>query len=78
MYTPLSIGQYVLGFGPVSLSLLPLSRLTMERFVSWFQSHNGHIDTEAIGFHTFPDLEGGRGTVALRDIPVRERFCSFF
>ncbi|KAJ3564428.1 hypothetical protein NP233_g8304 [Leucocoprinus birnbaumii] len=41
----------------------------MEGFVDWFQSHGAHLDTSAVGIFTFPLSEGGRGAVALKDIP---------
>ena len=42
--------------------------LDLERFVAWFQNHNGQLDATAMGFADFPVY--GRGAVALRDIPV--------
>ncbi|KAG6920153.1 hypothetical protein DXG01_004919 [Tephrocybe rancida] len=37
--------------------------------LSWFQKNSGKIDTESVGFTTFSDSEGGRGVIALKDIP---------
>lgn len=42
----------------------------MEAFVQWFQSHGGYLDTSAMGISEFPPAEGGRGAVALKEIPV--------
>lgn len=42
----------------------------LDAFVSWFEQNDGILDKEHIGFTTFPVSEGGRGAVALRDIPV--------
>ena len=39
-------------------------------FFSWFQSHGGYIDTSAFDIVTLPPSEGGRGAVALKNIPV--------
>ncbi|THU96739.1 SET domain-containing protein [Dendrothele bispora CBS 962.96] len=41
----------------------------LDSFVSWFQRNNGFIDTQIMGFCTFAPSEGGRGAVALKDIP---------
>ncbi|KAJ3507304.1 hypothetical protein NLJ89_g6379 [Agrocybe chaxingu] len=38
-------------------------------FFAWFQSHDGFIDTDAMDVIQFPPSEGGRGAVALKDIP---------
>lgn len=42
----------------------------MHIFFTWFKSHNGQIDTSSIDIIQFPASEGGRGAVALKDIPV--------
>ena len=42
----------------------------METFYTWFKSHNGQLDTSSMGVIQFPASEGGRGAVALEDIPV--------
>ncbi|KAF8967820.1 hypothetical protein BDZ97DRAFT_1801404, partial [Flammula alnicola] len=41
----------------------------IQSFFSWFQSHNGYIDTASMDVIQLPLSEGGRGAVALRDIP---------
>ncbi|KAJ3889653.1 hypothetical protein GG344DRAFT_51192 [Lentinula edodes] len=40
----------------------------LEEFLSWFQSNDGKIDLDAIGFKYFAPTEGGRGAVALKNI----------
>jgi hypothetical protein len=42
----------------------------MQIFYTWFKSHNGHLDTSSMDVIQFPASEGGRGAVALKDIPV--------
>ena len=42
----------------------------MQVFFSWFKSHNGQMDTSSMDIMQFPPSEGGRGAVALKDIPV--------
>jgi len=44
--------------------------MEMQAFFTWFQSHNGYLDTSSIDVVEFPPSEGGRGAVALKDIPV--------
>lgn len=44
--------------------------MSIQPFFAWFQQHHGFIDTEAMDVIQFPDSEGGRGAVALKDIPV--------
>lgn len=39
-------------------------------FLLWFQSEGGYVDLTAIDIVNFPPSEGGRGAIALRDIPV--------
>src|SRR6266545_1638299 len=51
-----------------SLITMPLPGIP--EFFSWFQSHGGYIDTSAFDIVTFPPSEGGRGAIALKDIPV--------
>ncbi|KAK0476718.1 SET-domain protein [Armillaria novae-zelandiae] len=46
-----------------------MSTPNLDAFISWFEHNNGYIDTQHVGFHTFPSSEGGRGSVALQDIP---------
>ncbi|KAK0455504.1 SET-domain protein [Desarmillaria tabescens] len=41
----------------------------LDAFILWFEHNNGYIDTQRMGFHVFPPSEGGRGAVALHDIP---------
>ncbi|KAH9485074.1 Ribosomal lysine N-methyltransferase 4 [Psilocybe cubensis] len=41
----------------------------MQAFFSWFQSNDGYIDTAAMDVMDFPASEGGRGAIALVDIP---------
>ncbi|KAF8160689.1 hypothetical protein B0H34DRAFT_697698 [Crassisporium funariophilum] len=43
--------------------------IDIEPFLSWFQSHHGQVDTSSLGIRQFPASEGGRGAVALKDIP---------
>ncbi|EAU91065.1 hypothetical protein CC1G_03233 [Coprinopsis cinerea okayama7 len=40
-----------------------------EAFIQWFLNHNGTMDREAMGIADFPAAEGGRGAVALKDLP---------
>lgn len=42
----------------------------MDPFLLWFTSNQGHLDDGAVGLRDFPESEGGRGAVALTDIPV--------
>ncbi|KAK0242096.1 SET-domain protein [Armillaria nabsnona] len=46
-----------------------MSTPNLDAFISWFEHNNGYIDTQHVGFHVFPSSEGGRGAVALQDIP---------
>ncbi|GLB37803.1 putative set domain-containing protein [Lyophyllum shimeji] len=46
-----------------------MSTTTLRPFLTWFQDNGGTIDQDSLGFTTFPDREGGRGAVALKDIP---------
>lgn len=39
-------------------------------FLEWFQANGGSLDVSSVGINTFPLSEGGRGAVALKDIPV--------
>ncbi|KAF9452763.1 SET domain-containing protein [Macrolepiota fuliginosa MF-IS2] len=41
----------------------------MEVFVQWFQSYGAYLDISAMGIFEFPPSEGGRGAIALKDIP---------
>jgi hypothetical protein len=42
----------------------------MQSFYTWFKSYNGQLDTSLMDVIQFPSSEGGRGAVALKDIPV--------
>ncbi|KAI3604827.1 set domain protein, partial [Moniliophthora roreri] len=46
-----------------------MSALELSGFLDWFTRCNGSFDKESIGFTDFPPSEGGRGAVALKDIP---------
>ncbi|TFK44282.1 hypothetical protein BDQ12DRAFT_708264 [Crucibulum laeve] len=46
-----------------------MSTEDLKAFLAWFQSHNGTIDTESMDIVTFPAPEGGRGAIAIKDIP---------
>ncbi|KIY70636.1 SET domain-containing protein [Cylindrobasidium torrendii FP15055 ss-10] len=41
----------------------------LDDFTAWFEQNNGFIDKEYMGFTVFSPEEGGRGAVALKDIP---------
>ncbi|KAF8813911.1 SET domain-containing protein [Phlegmacium glaucopus] len=41
----------------------------MQNFFTWFKSHNGELDASSMDVIQFPASEGGRGAVALKDIP---------
>ncbi|KIM45375.1 hypothetical protein M413DRAFT_442044 [Hebeloma cylindrosporum] len=43
--------------------------MEIQPFFSWFQSHNGYVDTSTMDVIQFPPSEGGRGAIALKDIP---------
>ncbi|PPR01715.1 hypothetical protein CVT24_001591 [Panaeolus cyanescens] len=40
-----------------------------QAFLDWFKAHNGKIDTDSVTLKDFGASEGGRGLVALRDLP---------
>jgi SET domain-containing protein 6 len=42
----------------------------MQSFYTWFKSHNGQLDSSSMDVIQFSAFEGGRGAVALKDIPV--------
>jgi hypothetical protein len=44
--------------------------MEIQPFLTWFQSHNGYIDSSSMDVIQFPPSEGGRGVIALKDIPV--------
>ncbi|KAG7446559.1 SET domain-containing protein [Guyanagaster necrorhizus] len=46
-----------------------MSTPNLDAFVFWFEHNGGYIDNERVGFHVFPPAEGGRGAIALQDIP---------
>ncbi|KAF5380369.1 hypothetical protein D9615_004738 [Tricholomella constricta] len=46
-----------------------MSENSLEPFLSWFQKYGGSVDADLVGFAMFPESEGGRGVVALKDIP---------
>lgn len=48
----------------------------LDDFTTWFEQNDGFIDKEHMGFKVFSPEEGGRGAVALKDIPVRRVLCS--
>ena len=54
------------------LDLLLPFMMSLEAFEQWFVANGGFVDKEYVGLTEFPEEEGGRGMVALKDIPVRE------
>ncbi|KAG9220435.1 hypothetical protein CCMSSC00406_0003891 [Pleurotus cornucopiae] len=44
--------------------------------ISWFQANGGTIDESCFGLTTFPEEEGGRGAIALKDIPESQTLFS--
>jgi hypothetical protein len=46
-----------------------MSLASLDGFNNWFTSQGGLVDSSLISFAEFE--EGGRGVIALRDIPVR-------
>ncbi|KAG5639450.1 hypothetical protein H0H81_001572 [Sphagnurus paluster] len=46
-----------------------MSEVSLKPFITWFQKNGGKIDLDSLGFTTFPVCDGGRGAVALKDIP---------
>lgn len=44
--------------------------VSMDAFVEWFHAHGALLDTNVMGMTELPLSEGGRGAVALKDIPV--------
>ncbi|RDB25472.1 Ribosomal lysine N-methyltransferase 4 [Hypsizygus marmoreus] len=48
---------------------MPESSMTLDAFLTWFQLGDGSYDKDAFGFFEFPASEGGRGIVALKDLP---------
>ena len=47
-----------------------MSSSDLSAFLSWFEQNGASYDNSAIGFKDFGPNEGGRGAIALRDIPV--------
>jgi hypothetical protein len=45
----------------------------LRSFALWFQSHDGFVDASVMDITIFPG-HGGRGAIALTDIPVRHHF----
>jgi hypothetical protein len=39
--------------------------------LNWFQSNGGYVDLSSMDLTTFPSSAGGRGAVAVKNIPVR-------
>ena len=54
----------------IELGIFKMPPSDIQTFISWFQSHQGYIDTSALEIIDFPSSEGGRGAVALQDLPV--------
>lgn len=46
-----------------------------QAFIAWFQKNGGSIDLTAMGIADLPLSEGGRGAIALKDIPVSPDNC---
>ncbi|KAF6763120.1 hypothetical protein DFP72DRAFT_874754 [Ephemerocybe angulata] len=42
---------------------------TCEALLIWFQKQGGTVDLTSVGLVDFPNSEGGRGAIALKDIP---------
>lgn len=42
----------------------------LDAFVQWFEQNNGYIDKSFMGVNVFPPSEGGRGAIALQNIPA--------
>jgi len=61
----------------MKIQSLFLSKTLMEGFINWFRSHEARLDTSALGITVFSPSEGGRGAIALKDIPVCGRFVLF-
>lgn len=45
--------------------------MSLEAFEQWFVSNGGFVDKDHVGLTEFAEEEGGRGMIALKDIPVR-------
>jgi len=57
----------------IQLGIFKMPHSDIQTFISWFQLHQGYIDTSALDIIDFPSSEGGRGAVALKDLPVSIR-----
>ena len=66
-----------MGHVDMKIQFLFLSKTLMEGFINWFQSHEARLDTSALGITAFSPSEGGRGAIALMDIPVCGRSVLF-
>uniref|UniRef100_D8QBI2 SET domain-containing protein n=1 Tax=Schizophyllum commune (strain H4-8 / FGSC 9210) TaxID=578458 RepID=D8QBI2_SCHCM len=44
--------------------------MSLGAFEQWFVANGGFVDKEYVGLTEFPEEEGGRGMVALKDIPA--------
>ncbi|KAL1745674.1 hypothetical protein HDZ31DRAFT_35884 [Schizophyllum fasciatum] len=44
--------------------------MSLEAFERWFAENGGYLDKEHVGITEFSEAEGGRGMVALKDIPA--------
>jgi hypothetical protein len=56
--------------GFTTIRPLKMAMAEPNNFIKWFQDAGGTLDTHAMGITDFPLSEGGRGAVALKDIPV--------
>ncbi|KAJ8454630.1 hypothetical protein ONZ45_g19229 [Pleurotus djamor] len=48
---------------------MPSADASFYPFISWFQANGGTLDESSFGLTNFPSEEGGRGAIALQDIP---------
>ena len=46
------------------------SSIDAENFLKWFQKSGATVDYDSIGITDFPPSDGGRGAIALKDLPV--------
>ncbi|TRM70198.1 hypothetical protein BD626DRAFT_476605 [Schizophyllum amplum] len=44
--------------------------MSIDVFQDWFSANGGYVDKEYVGLTEFAETEGGRGMVALKDIPA--------
>lgn len=47
--------------------------MSLDEFRAWLTTHGGQLESRLIDFVEFPASEGGRGAIALNDIPVSAR-----